>query len=341
VFDVTKILCDLDQPPEALRHEREPSVVWYRDGATLDPASASALIEDLALARVPALLLVGDDPCAGATLDIARHARRRGIDVSLVTGTAPLSAQSAAGIAAAGFSCVSIRVGHDVETSAPNLRALHNAGQRTGLQIRLSAETAARLDAIFDFIRAERVERACFSHLVPSGPDEPIPDAESRRAALEAIFEGAQALARGGDARQISTEGNYADSAFAAICLEADGSPLAYRAQRYLEWSAAAADAIKPEVAGIDADGTVHPDRYLRSISLGNVSGRQLSDIWADESIAVVRQLRDPRRYVRGRCERCRFLNVCRGNVRARALAMTGDLWASDPACYLEDSEIA
>ena len=37
---------------------------------------------------------------------------------------------------------------------------------------------------------------------------------------------------------------------------------------------------------------------------------------------------------------KCRFLNICGGNFRARAEAFYGDEWAQDPACYLTDEEI-
>jgi Predicted Fe-S oxidoreductases len=40
------------------------------------------------------------------------------------------------------------------------------------------------------------------------------------------------------------------------------------------------------------------------------------------------------------RCAKCRFLNICGGNFRARAEAWYGDFWAQDPACYLTDEEI-
>ena len=44
--------------------------------------------------------------------------------------------------------------------------------------------------------------------------------------------------------------------------------------------------------------------------------------------------------HVTGRCAGCRWLDVCGGNFRVRAEAVTGDLWAPDPACYLTDEEI-
>jgi radical SAM protein with 4Fe4S-binding SPASM domain len=51
-------------------------------------------------------------------------------------------------------------------------------------------------------------------------------------------------------------------------------------------------------------------------------------------------KLKERKLHVKGRCARCRWLDVCGGNFRARAEAVTGDLWAPDPACYLTDEEI-
>ncbi|MBT3192361.1 MAG: 12,18-didecarboxysiroheme deacetylase, partial [Verrucomicrobia bacterium] len=44
--------------------------------------------------------------------------------------------------------------------------------------------------------------------------------------------------------------------------------------------------------------------------------------------------------HVTGRCAKCRFLDICGGNLRARGEAATGDVWGVDPACYLTDEEI-
>ena len=41
-----------------------------------------------------------------------------------------------------------------------------------------------------------------------------------------------------------------------------------------------------------------------------------------------------------GRCAKCRWLDICGGNFRVRAEAISGDVWAPDPACYLTDEEI-
>jgi radical SAM protein with 4Fe4S-binding SPASM domain len=43
--------------------------------------------------------------------------------------------------------------------------------------------------------------------------------------------------------------------------------------------------------------------------------------------------------HVKGRCGACSYRTIC-GGCRIRAEAVTGDVWAQDPACYLTDEEI-
>jgi len=93
-------------------------------------------------------------------------------------------------------------------------------------------------------------------------------------------------------------------------------------------------------ISCVDWDGTVYPDQFMRNHPLGNVQQRKFGEIWMDESNDLLKMLREKSRHVKGRCAKCRFMDVCGGGFRARAEAMTGDLWASDPACYLTDEEI-
>ncbi len=73
---------------------------------------------------------------------------------------------------------------------------------------------------------------------------------------------------------------------------------------------------------------------------MGNVRQRKFGDIWTDPSEPLLQGLRDRKSRFKGRCGRCRFLDACNGNLRVRAEAVYGDIWADDPACYLTDEEI-
>ena len=93
-------------------------------------------------------------------------------------------------------------------------------------------------------------------------------------------------------------------------------------------------------VANIDNLGNVHPDTYWWNYSLGNVKERPFSSIWLDRSDPLMAGLKSRPRPVKGRCGACRYLDICGGSTRVRALQVTGDPWAEDPGCYLSDAKI-
>lgn len=87
-------------------------------------------------------------------------------------------------------------------------------------------------------------------------------------------------------------------------------------------------------------DGSVHADQFWRHYTFGNVLERPFSEIWSDLSNPLMAKLKDKKNYIKGRCATCKWLDICAGNFRVRAEAVTGDFWAADPACYLRDAEI-
>ena len=88
-------------------------------------------------------------------------------------------------------------------------------------------------------------------------------------------------------------------------------------------------------------DGEVYADQFWRHHSFGNVRRSPFSKIWSEPDDPLLARLKEKKKWVTGRCASCRWLDVCAGNFRVRAEAVTGDVWAPDPACYLTDEEIA
>jgi AdoMet-dependent heme synthase len=74
--------------------------------------------------------------------------------------------------------------------------------------------------------------------------------------------------------------------------------------------------------------GEVFPSGFL-PISAGNVKTESLMRIYREAPL--LRSLRDTAN-LKGRCRDCEFKEVC-GGSRARAYAVTGDLFAEDPCC--------
>ena len=81
----------------------------------------------------------------------------------------------------------------------------------------------------------------------------------------------------------------------------------------------------------INYRGEAFPSRYL-PLSGGDVTRQSLGEVYRDSSLFV--SLRDSSR-LKGKCGRCPVRTVC-GGSRARAYAMTGDLFASDPCCAFQ-----
>lgn len=78
----------------------------------------------------------------------------------------------------------------------------------------------------------------------------------------------------------------------------------------------------------IDHRGEVYPSRFL-PLSAGNVTAQSLSRLYCDSELFS--SLRDASR-LKGKCGRCQVRNFC-GGSRARAYAITGDLFAPEPCC--------
>jgi radical SAM protein with 4Fe4S-binding SPASM domain len=83
----------------------------------------------------------------------------------------------------------------------------------------------------------------------------------------------------------------------------------------------------------VDYKGEVYPSRFL-PVSAGNVTHHALSELYSESPLFT--SLRDVSR-LKGKCGRCPVRTIC-GGSRARAYAVTGDLFAAEPSCGYEPS---
>jgi radical SAM protein len=74
--------------------------------------------------------------------------------------------------------------------------------------------------------------------------------------------------------------------------------------------------------------GEVFPSGFL-PVSAGNIRKRSLTELYRHSSLFV--SLRDSKN-LKGKCGICEFREIC-GGSRARAYALTGDLFAEEPCC--------
>jgi radical SAM protein with 4Fe4S-binding SPASM domain len=92
-------------------------------------------------------------------------------------------------------------------------------------------------------------------------------------------------------------------------------------------------------IANIDWKGNVYPDKFSRFMKFGNLNNQSFINIWTGEN-SVLQEFIKRKTNLKGRCKKCKLLNVRNGNLRARAYNIYNDVWANDPACYLGDDEI-
>jgi radical SAM protein with 4Fe4S-binding SPASM domain len=356
--------------------ERKPIVVWnvtrtcnlrcvhcYSDSfaqkypGELTHEQALANIDDIAAFKVPALLFSGGEPLARPdTLELMEYATQKGLRVTLSTNGTLITEATAARIKKIGATYVGISLDGIGETNDlfrgkkgafdDAVRGFRNCtavGQKVGLRLTLTRRNCADLHDIFDFIQREGIQRACFYHLVYTGrgntADELTP-AEVRRA-MDIILERTLTFKERGDPREILTVDHHADNAYLYLKLREKKPAYAEQVYQLMKWNGGGANSSGIGIANIDTQGNVHPDQFWQSATLGNVKERPFSEIWSDNSIPLLAQLRDRLPLLKGRCGRCRFQDICGGSFRVRALQVHGDPWAEDPACYLNDREIA
>jgi len=228
------------------------------------------------------------------------------------------------------------------DAAVRGIRDCHAVGQKVGLRLTLTRRNCMDLHDVFDFIETEGIQRACFYHLVYSGrgnaADELKP-AEVRRA-MDIILQRAEVFHERGEKKEILTVDNHADNGYIYLKLRERNAAHADQVYQWMKWNGGGANSSGIGIANIDTQGNVHPDQFWQSATLGNVKQRKFSEIWSDNSIPLLAQLRNRLPLLKGRCRACRFKEICGGSFRVRAWQVHGDPWASDPACYLSNEEI-
>lgn len=324
----------------------------------LTTEEAKRFIDDLAAYHVPALLFSGGEPLMRPDFfQLAEYARSKGLRPTLSTNGTLINRETAQrikdiGVAYVGISLDGLAEVNDrfrgkagaCEQAVAGIRNCVAVGQRVGLRFTINRHNFAQLDNIFDFIQREEISRVCFYHLVYSGRGanmrlEDVSAAESRQA-LDIIIARARDFARRGLKKEILTVDNHCDGIYLYLKTLADGEvALADQIKNFLLANGGNRSGIA--FGEVDHEGFVHPDQFTRHITFGNVKEKPFGEIWEDTaSSEILAGLKDRKSRLTGRCRACKFLSACNGNFRARAEAVHGSFWASDPACYLTDEEI-
>jgi 12,18-didecarboxysiroheme deacetylase len=380
MISISRLYCGAAETMDSLRYGSEthkrPVVVWnmtrrcnlkcihcysssrnirYRNELTTD--EGKKLISDLAAFGSPVILFSGGEPLMREDLpELVKFAVERGIRAVISTNGTLLTKKTAeilkkTGISYAGVSLDGMQKSHDrfrgvegaFDMTLKGIRTCRDEGIKVGIRFTINRKNFSDIPALFELIEKENIPRACFYHLVYSGRgslliDEDLSHGETRKV-VDLIMDRTRDLFERGKPKELLTVDNHADGPYVYMRLSREDPARAAEALSLLMVNEG--NSSGNGIGCVSWDGEVYADQFWRGISFGNVRKRPFSEIWMDTSNELIVRLKDKKKYVTGRCSTCRWLDICGGNFRARAEAVTGDIWAPDPACYLTEREIA
>jgi len=322
----------------------------------LSTADVFKVMDDLKAFRVPVLILSGGEPLLRRDIfEISRRAKAMGFYVGLSTNGTMISPGNIREIADIGYDYCGISIDGLREThekfrrrkgsydeAMAGIRLCRDHGIRVGMRFTATMDNAGELPHLLDLAVAEGVEKFYLSHLVYAGRGNHnrADDAQQdlTRWVMDLMLDRAWQDAKSGGNREFVTGNNDADGVYLLFWVRRNFPHLEGHIRAKLaQWGGNSSGV---NIANIDNLGNVHPDTFWWHYNLGNVKKRPFSEIWADRSDPVMDGLKKRPRQIKGRCGQCTYFDVCGGNTRVRAMQLTGDPWAEDPACYLDDTEI-
>ncbi len=327
-----------------------------------------AVVNDLSAYKIPSLLLSGGEPLIHSRFfDLVDYASEKGLKLTISTNGTLITPEKAERLKAAEVAYVGISLDgigeiHDefrgkkgaFDAAVKGFKHCEDVGQKTGLRMTLTRHNVENIERILDFIEAQEIQRVCFYHLVPAGRgcELQVLEPAAIRKAVDTIIARVELWRSRGEDREVLTVTQPADGAYLLNRMEQENHPNLAQARQLLGWNGGGAYSSGRAVSNIDTQGNVHPDQFWQDIQLGNVKQTPFSQIWEGQhppSAPLLKEIRSvgllgqKQRQVlmNGRCGSCKWFDICGGGFRTRAaFANDGDMWGSDPACYLTDEEI-
>ncbi len=322
----------------------------------LSTQEGQTFLDDLADFKVPVILFSGGEPLLRPDfLDLAAYAVKRKIRATVSTNGTLIDAEKARlfkkiGLGYVGVSIDGIGESNDLfrgqkgafETALRGIRACLSVGQKVGLRFTLNQYNIDDLEEIFYLLKEEKIPRVCFYHLVYSGRGSSMQDKdisyERTREALDLIMDKTITFNRKGFPLEVLTVDNHCDAVYVYLQALKRYPNKANQVLKLLLANGGNRSGIA--IGEVDWFGDVHPDQFSRNHTFGNVKKQKFAEIWTNTQHPILAGLKNRKPLLKGRCAKCKWLEVCNGNFRARAEAVHEDFWAEDPACYLTNQEI-
>jgi MoaA/NifB/PqqE/SkfB family radical SAM enzyme len=307
-----------------------------------------AFLEYIAKLKPPSLLLSGGEPLMHPDFfEIVSHAAALGLKISLSTNGTRIDQRTGTFLKEQGVGYVGVSLDggdnnpHDAfrgvdgafERALTGIRALKTAGCRVGLRFTMARPLLPELPRVASLTTKLAVDRICFYHFIPSGRGREekafVPSRGEMRDVLRYLFGWAD---QGQAPEEVLTVGNFADGILLYLTLKENDDPRAEGVLALL--SAGGGGRSGRGILSVRWDGITFADQFSWHRPIGHWT-RIATHLRGEKETSP----RLPA--LGGRCGRCRWLPLCRGNMRARAWALTGDPLGEDPGCTLEDREIS
>lgn len=322
----------------------------------LTTAEAKEFIKDLAAFGAPVLLFSGGEPLLREDIfELGDFAREQGLRIAFSTNGTLITEKIAQkmkdiGASYAGISLDGLGKTHDYfrqkegafNMTLAGIKNCQKYGIKDGVRFTINKKNQSEIGAMFDFVEKEHIQRLCFYHLVYTGRGSGLSadelTHEETRKAVDLIIDRTADLIAKGSTTEVFTVDNHADGVYLYLWMKKENNPRAEKVLELLQMNGG--NSSGNGFGCVSWDGEVYPDQFWRQHSLGNVKKRKFSEIWTDLSNPLLKNLRDRKKLLKGRCSKCKWVGICNGNFRAQAEAKTGDMWAESPTCYLTAEEI-
>lgn len=311
----------------------------------ITPELVLSTVKSLKKADVKAIILSGGEPVMSPYLfDIAKILKDAGFAIHLSTNGTMIN-ESNIDIIKSLFNYVGISIDgteqtHDYfrkkegayRTSLNALRMLMAKGVNTGLRTSLTIYNYKDIGFIFELAEKEEVKKVYISHLVYSGRGNNVSEinkAIHKKISLYIIGMAFSFIERGTPINIVT--GNNEPDAILLIAMFQRLYPDFYENmyKKILNWGG---NQSGDRIINIDYEGFVRPDPFF-NYKAGNVKDRDFFEIISEDKLFS--KLKETPRKLKGRCEKCNYLEICNGGSRARAYAVYGDYLQEDPACFM------
>jgi radical SAM protein len=319
----------------------------------LSTEEAKKLIAEVAALRAPVFVLTGGDPLKRPDIyELVEYATSCGVRTSLTPSATPLLTREAlVRLRDCGLARLAISLDgpsaeiHDAFRRVPGsydwtLRAVrwaHEIGLPAQINTTITRHNLGQMDEVITLLETLDIVLWSVFFLVPTGRGQSIDLISAKE--FEQVFEKLYETSRRVKFDIKSTEAQHYRRFLLQRRTEARRSGQADAAMTKV-FGAASADGIGRAPRGINDGkgfvfishlGEVFPSGFL-PVSAGNVRKHPLTELYQHSPLFVA--LRDSAN-LQGKCGICEFREVC-GGSRARAYAVTGNMFAEEPNCVYQ-----